>query len=598
MLASSVSTPAATDDVELAGGSARAVITIVVADAAGAAERTAAEELAHYLEQATGVPARIVGESDDEQDGAAILVGPTRFATQRFGDATRLAGEEWRIVVARGRLLIFGGRPRGTLYAAYRFLEQYVGVRWWTPWDESVPTRPVLRVAGTTDERGRPAFVYRDIYGIGGPPRFAARNRINGHFTELTADYGGRESYGPPHHVHSLFDYVPPDEFFDTHPEYFSKVDGRRRAKRAQLCLTNDAVRAIVAERLARNIASSRAEAERNGEAPPRLFGISQNDWGGPCECDTCRALTRREGASSATVVEFINALADGIALRYPDVLIDTLAYYYSLKPPKTLAFRDNVTVRVAALQSRDFARPVTSSRNRSIRRVLAGWKTRTKHLRVWDYGVTYGESANLPLPNLPIIASDLRYYVREGVEGMFVQHDAAVRADMRDLKVWVLAKLLEDPTRSVDALVVDFTDGFYGPAGEPVRRYLAELARAARRRPASIRYPARPSQFRYLTPGFLRRGQALFDQAEASVAADRPWLTRVRRARLSLDRATLLLWSEALARKDRSGNPALVKETVAERYRRAATGLIDERVLPGHRAKARGRLEAEIAEH
>ena len=41
---------------------------------------------------------------------------------------------------------------------------------------------------------------------------------------------------------------VPPDVYFDTRPEYFSLIDGKRRKGYYQLCLTNPDVLRITIE--------------------------------------------------------------------------------------------------------------------------------------------------------------------------------------------------------------------------------------------------------------------------------------------------------------------------------------------------------------
>ena len=90
-------------------------------------------------------------------------------------------------------LILAGGRPRGTLYAVYRFLGDEIGVRWWSPFEQHVPRRPTLKIAAM-DRSGEPRFHYRDIHLVyasdGG--RFAARNRLNGHgFGSHDATLGG-----------------------------------------------------------------------------------------------------------------------------------------------------------------------------------------------------------------------------------------------------------------------------------------------------------------------------------------------------------------------------------------------------------------------
>jgi hypothetical protein len=71
-----------------------------------------------------------------------------------------MGGEEWRISINESRLILTGGRPRGTLYAVYRFLEDVLGVRWWSPWETYVPRQRDLCIA-TCELHGQPRFEAR-----------------------------------------------------------------------------------------------------------------------------------------------------------------------------------------------------------------------------------------------------------------------------------------------------------------------------------------------------------------------------------------------------------------------------------------------------
>jgi hypothetical protein len=572
-------------------------LRLVLSQEAIASERTAAEELSSYLERVTSASFPI-GIESAEDESPAIWIGPTAMSRRLGIDERRLGPEEWRIRTDGENLVLVGGRPRGTLYAVYRFLEDFVGVRWWTPFEETVPRRQNLAI-GEIDVGGQPAFVYRDLHGVRGPAVFHARNRANGHYSFLSTAYGGTEGYGPPYHVHTFFQYLPPDEHFESHPEFYSEIEGVRSAERSQLCLTNDALLDVVEARLRTYIEASRAEAERKQTVPPRLFDFSHNDWGRPCTCKPCRELVEREGGQAGPLVHFINRLAQRIAEDYPDVYLDTLAYTHTFRPPRDLRLASNAVLRLTALQYRDFAKPVTHPANREYREAIDGWRKKTNHLRIWDYTVTFGRRANnLPFPNLPVVAADFRYYLDHGVEGLLVQHNHPVLSDMRDLKLWIVLKLAEDPTRDLDELVRDFTDGFYGPAAETIREYLTLLERAAKRKPASIRFHVNYEQYRYLEPNLVRRSQALFDLAERQVEDDAVLLRRLRFARLSLDRATLLRWDPRLARAGRSWRsrgPALDPLVVAQRYRDTALEQIQIRIHPSRRDDQAERVRREI---
>jgi hypothetical protein len=513
--------------------------------------------LVDYLTKVTGVAFEVLPAHLDPGNTPAIVVGPSA-AVRGLDD---LAGEEWVLRTEGDRLFVYGGRPRGTLYAVYQFLERHLGIRWWSPYEERVPRQPDL-VVPRLNERGAPAFAYRDI-SLGNVSRtFAARSRLNGHFGGVPPSFGGARTYGPPHHVHTFFLYVPPDEFMDDHPEYFSEIGGLRYGGEAQLCLTHPDLPALVAERMARQIDEARLEAAEKGTSLPTLFSFSQNDWNRPCECDRCRALVAREGSESGPVIGFVNELAGRLAREEFELWIDTLAYHYTLDPPDGLRAGPDVVVRVTGLHQRDFTLPANHPSNSRYAAAVEGWGARTDHLWIWDYSVVFGFFGDFPIPNLRALAEDYAWYLGQGVEGVYLQAAYPVAADMRDLKMWVAAKLMSDPGQDYDGLVDDFTSGFYGPAGGEIRRYLEILEGAATRNPSRIGYVPEPADYRYLDRKFFRAAHRRFDRAERRVDEDFAMLRRVRHARLSLDRATLALWP--VAGKGAGGDFA----TVAERYR------------------------------
>lgn len=214
LLTAALPAGAAADASLLLARQGKAMATIVLADDASAPERTAALELAHYLGKVTGGTFRIVREAAAPKQGTCLYVGPTRFARRNGLDAAKLGPEEWVHHTAAPHLILTGGRPRGTLYSVYRFLEDRIGVHWWTPFDELVPRKPDLKLAAR-NRRGQPVFRYRDIYMLYGNDggRFAARNRLNREGdARIDARYGGCMDYGPPYHVHTFYMYLPPEQ--------------------------------------------------------------------------------------------------------------------------------------------------------------------------------------------------------------------------------------------------------------------------------------------------------------------------------------------------------------------------------------------------
>jgi hypothetical protein len=162
-------------------------------------------------------------------------------------------------------------------------------------------------------------------------------------------------------------------------------------------------------------------------------------------------------------------------------------------------------------------------------------------------------------------------------------------------LKQWVVLELIRDPGQSPAALVDEFTRGYYGAAGGPIRRYVRALERQAGAHPAAIRYEASAEDYAYLDSAFLVEAQRLFDRAEGKAARDVVLLRRVRRARLSLDRATLWRWTTVFGgQRETAGG--LDWATVVRRYRDTWQTQIGLRLPAYGRGAARAELEREIA--
>jgi hypothetical protein len=266
-----------TNALPLAENSKTPYVITLAADAT-APEKTAAAELATYLQKSTGAEFAIVTPAQ-AAGRPVVAVGPGAAADKLGLDAGKLGPEEWIVRSFGQDLCLVGGRPRGTLYAAYHFLEDVLGVHWWNPWEETVPSQPTLRL-DALNRQGRPTFRYRDIYMLYGQDggRFAARNRLNRDGdSAIASEYGGALAYGPPYHVHTFCLYFPPQEHFAAHPGWFSLIDGKRVGDGTQLCLTNPELRQVFLTKLRDYIATSWAAAKAAGLPPPLVFSVSQN---------------------------------------------------------------------------------------------------------------------------------------------------------------------------------------------------------------------------------------------------------------------------------------------------------------------------------
>ena len=124
--------------------SQKSPIPIVIPAKVSDADRYAARELRDYIGKITGAKVRILNEKRAPK-GAAIYIGETEFAQKAKIDFSKLGKEEWIIKTADGSLILAGGKPRGTLYAVYEFLEN-LGIVWADEVTEFVPKTAEIKV--------------------------------------------------------------------------------------------------------------------------------------------------------------------------------------------------------------------------------------------------------------------------------------------------------------------------------------------------------------------------------------------------------------------------------------------------------------------
>ncbi len=553
---------------------------IVIPQNAVAAEVTAANELAAYLGKSTGGKLKIVCEGDEKQTSGLIYVGATQYMMKNGIDAGSLSQEQWFMRSVNGNLILTGGSPRGVLYAVYHFLEEVVGVRWWSPWEEFVPEHKTL-ASGELNLSGEPVFKLRHLntYSLnmtkeGAEQLWAPRNRINSEMyvngkPAMLSEYGGGIVYGPPGFVHTEASYYClMRQRGYLKPEWVALRDGKREiktngpAEAMQLCLSNPEMRKTFLLLLKENISNT-----RKLKVPPTIFDVSFNDISNKCECKACAAIVNKYGGyDSGLALDFINQMADGVRAEYPDILISTLAYMNTEPVPEGIVPRDNVVITLCDTTS-TYTTPLPGDGR--FAQLLGKWSKIATKIKIWDYYTCFGDYA-LPMPFESTLQADMQMFRKYGVWGIMAEYQHPIFEDMRDLRLWMLAKLYENPYQDMNLLIKDFTDGFYGDGGIFVREYLVELNNAALKNPGYFHTKAMLESCKYITPEFILKCQAIFDRAEKAVGNSELLLRRLRHARLAIDKAAFILFPKIQALYSGKTNEIpFSRKTIAERVRK-----------------------------
>jgi len=510
-------------------GSPRMVI-VVDADAP-LADKHAAAELAAFLQKISGARFRLVNLTTGSDN--RILVG--KLAVQKAYPDFSTADLSPDGIIVRTRnndLILAGDPPRGTIYAVYTFLEDQLGCRWWSSKADFIPKNPTI-VIEDLDIRYVPPLEFRSVFWLDAfDGNWAVRNKCNGYGHQLSAEQGGLHVYEG--HVHTFYKLLPPEKYFSEHPEWFSEIDGKRTFERAQLCLTNEDMRRelikILKQRLRNNPAAT-------------IASVSQNDWQGNCQCPLCKAVEEEEESPAGLLLRFVNKVAEDIEPEFPEVAISTLAYQYTRKPPKCVKPRPNVIVRLCSIEC-SFSKPLSDDVNESFRDDIVGWSKICNRLYIWDYTTNFRHYFR-PHPNLRVLAPNIRFFVDHGVKGVLEQGaHTTLGAEMAELRAWVLAKLLWNPSLDDQKLIDEFLKGYYGLAGYHIGNYLKVIHDAVEQTDDYLKcLPPYTFVPEFLSFDTLNKGWTHLQSAASSVSDNPELLNRVKIAQLPVLYAFLRQW-------------------------------------------------------
>jgi hypothetical protein len=517
-----------TQAVEIAAnGQPKAVI--IVAENAIPSEKHAAEELASFLKQVTGAAFTVGSKAGDGQ--ARLLIGPDAAKIADTGFSIEGLGAEGIVIRTSGKdLILAGGRPRGTLYAVYTFLEDHVGCRWWAPGVSHIPSKPTLAF-DKLDVRYIPPLEYREPFWFSGfDGDWAARNKSNGATPRLEDKHGGKHVIEGFVHTFNLL--IPPATYFKDHPEWFSEIQGKRIQEQSQLCLTDEKLRAELVKNLKERLRSN---------PTATMASVSQNDWANNCQCPQCTEVDREEGSPAGSMIRFVNAVAADVEKEFPNVAISTLAYQYTRKPPAKAQPRANVVVWLCSIEC-SFSRPLTDERNAAFRRDIEGWSKICNRLYVWDYTTNFAHYV-LPHPNLSVLGPNVKFFADHNVKGLFEQGAYHTNgAEMMELRAWVLAKLLWNPSLDANKLMAEFLAGYYGPAAPHIKSYLDVIHQAVAASGDHLGCFSLPDA-RFLSFRTLAAGWGHLQAADKAAAADQALLLRVRTAQLPVLYTFIIQW-------------------------------------------------------
>ena len=429
-------------------------------------------------------------------------------------------------------LNIIGGNGRGVIYGVVRFLEDYVGTRFFTYELETHTPDPVTVPQSILIDY-QPVFAYRDTNWnvVLNDPTFCAKIGMNGYHGDITDGIGGCIVYGEELFVHTLgwlteTDYPYPK--FDVNP-----------------CLALNTAEGQ--ENLAKVIKNVRAVLEKDPTID--IVSVSQNDTKAHCECDACLAIEAEEGSPAGTLLRFVNAVAEDLEADYPHLTVDTLAYKYTRKAPTKTVPRDNVCIRLCSIECH-FNHPLTTESCEicsAFRYDLIEWGKICDNIYIWDYNTDFSYYLSF-FPNLHVLRDNMQLFADNNVKGVFCHGNMeGPSGEFGELRAYLLTKLMMYPYMTEEeyyAHMDEFLAAYYGAGWKNIRSYIDQVSALALNGPGHTIYH---QPFTAVNENFYRviedRVTKLWDEAE-ELAADR--LPYVQRSRLHWRYMQLMLHPDA----------------------------------------------------
>ena len=398
-----------------------------------------------------------------------------------LAEKTAVADNGFELKFDSGRIDVRGS-AEGVRCGAFDLLMK-LGFRWFSPNEQFIiPELPLSLEPEDFNYRKSPSFNFRGLHICGANhydrkvAEWMSFNKMNRKLThldeeELLGDELDELGLYRDTTVHSYSLLIPDEEFFDSNPEWFSLIGGKRlrHAQGGQLCLSNKAMRDMFVKRTINEI-----------DRYPNVlsFGICPNDGYGWCECENCRRLDTESdiaaGDVNGRIADFVHYVCEKVKELRPKVLLG----HYSYSNFRDFLFErkefpDNLLISFT--QYRCFRHAMDSPEcpcNREYFQRLEKYRERVSHIYIYDYYIYRWK--DLPAPLGAVLEGDIKAYHRLGLDGFLSEVSGAVNSSWNSFHpaFYFTAAMLFDVEASYTQLLEDYCEYRYGAAGKVMLKY------------------------------------------------------------------------------------------------------------------------------
>lgn len=494
--------------------------------------KSAVSFLAEALQQMIGCETIEIIEDGNVDKGCFISIGNTQLSENINID--QIENDGYILKVKDDNLIIKGANQSGTKNGIYDFLETKLGCMFLRNDYDYIPEFPTIRLENY-DEVINPSIAWRKQFQYEAlQNNWYDKLKLNGTKAKEGFKEGIYAQWGT--WCHTQFQFVPPEKYFDSHPEYFAWINGKRcyQAKwhssdmQTHLCLTNEDVYEIVK-------AGMKSEIQKNPEALYWDFSIMDTPVK-VCQCPECNRINTKYQSNSATIIMFINRLAKDLGKEFPNLMFSTLAYQDCINPPVGLEVEQNVVIKLCANPgSQGYSYSVGANKNsKQIKLLLESWGNIAKNIVVWDYVVDFNHLL-LPFPNYDVQKANMDFYVDNNVMGVFHQGSREKGDEMADMRTYLLSRQMWDKDIDFEALMKKYIQLNYGEASPYIEEYLETMSESYISHNKELNLYDNPSEHKYdyLSASNIAKYMQLTEKAMAAVQDDQMALEQVEKVRM-----------------------------------------------------------------
>ena len=449
-------------------------------------ELFAATELQYFIQGATGAELSIVEETADLDAGKYIYVGATLAADAAKVQPTydELKYNGFVIKQIDDDVYLRGYSDVGTRNAVYEFLYYAFDYEFYAA-DEIRLTETKNAKMLAYDLSVVPTFDWREgNYGeIIYNPTISHRMRFNE--TE--------EIFVTGHLTHNSMTIIDPTVYdwkSDKYKDWYSEavwtgVGGNEAEKPAQLCYSNDEMRAEYTKNL--------IELIQDSTAPNMLMGMEDNhDW---CTCEACSANKEKYGTDSATIIQFVNKVQKDVDAWFlenrpgeePTHLV-IFAYYATVNPPATyeeetkqwkpmdesVVLNERSGVMFAPIKA-EYDIPFTDAEVSDVAKPhgqVLGWSSLSQNLYAWTYsllpqsGLLFFDTIEVMQQNYQLLSDNQTTMLLDQTD----MYQKNVNTGFSRLKAYVMSKLQWNNALNMNELIDDFFDNYFEDASDTMQ--------------------------------------------------------------------------------------------------------------------------------